>query len=268
MEYWLLRNDEKHGPYSQEQLGEFAKQGNLSSSDRLWHHGLEDWEAPLSVLPSLELFDSDQRATEVPIPGARLGSQQRQPKPEARTEALRQRSFFLRSGLRWIPVFSALLVGALGFQPFVRAVVGPGLSEALLETGWFDPEETEALAVGGASMFVGHLYQEEPLFGVLSWCVGILVGAVNGLSFGAILGWLASLIGSRDSLRTKFVIFSALGGAIGLILSSIIGDRALVLLVGFLGWREGLLLGACFAVVHTLDELRVGAVSSHLEDGD
>jgi fucose permease len=147
------------------------------------------------------------------------------------------------------------------------------LSEALRETSWFEPEEAEVLAIGGASLLVGELYNESAVFRVLSWSVGLLVGVVNGLSFGAILGWLAARVDSGGSLRARILILSVLGGAIALILGGIIKsifgvETPLVLLVGFLSWREGLLLGACFAVVHTLDELRTRAVSSHkLEDG-
>jgi len=268
MEFWLLRNNEKYGPYSQEKIIEFAKQGNLSVSDRLWHHGLEGWKAPLSVLPSLELSDSGQRVTE----GPSLGSRQDQEQPGARREPRRRRSSFIRSGLIWIPLFSALLVGALGFQPFVRSAVGPGLSEALRDTGWFEPEEAEILAIGGASMLIVELYQESADFRVLSWSVGLLVGAVNGLSFGAILGWLAARVGSRGSLQARIVILSVLGGAIAWVLGDtikyIFGDETLlVLFMGFLSWREGLLLGAFFAVVHTLDELRARAVNSRTIEG-
>lgn len=268
MEYWLLRDGEKYGPYTQEQLGEFAGNGNISSLDRLWHQGLPDWADPCSLLPSLELSDSVRHATEAAIPAAPLESNLSRRQPKARRKAQQRKSSLLRTGLTWIPLFSALLVGALGFQPFVRAVVGPEFTEELLETGWFDdPEEVRALTVGGASMGMGYLYKEEPSFNVVSWGLGTLVGAVNGLSFGAILAWLASLIGSKNSLRFRLAVFPALGSAIGLILNSVVGDSFLLLLVGFLGWKEGFLLGACFAVAHTLDEFRVGAVGSPLESG-
>ncbi len=259
MEYWLLRNKEKYGPYSQEQLAEFAVRGDLSDSDRLWHQGLEGWQAPLSVLPSLELVGPDQPATGATNPEPTPGTQQQEELPAAGNEPPRRKASFLRTGLTWIPLFSALLVGALGFQSFLREAIGPDLTQLLSESGWFDPEEAEMMAGGGIDLFLGHLYEEDDAFKFMSWIAGLLVGTMNGLSFGAILGWLAGMIGPRGSLRNKIVLYSGLGGGIGLLLDSFLGESPLAFFVGFLGLKEGLLLGACFAAVHTLDELRAHA---------
>jgi uncharacterized RDD family membrane protein YckC len=49
MEVWIGRQGERHGPYQEEQVREWLRNGQVSRDDLGWYDGLADWQ-PLSVL--------------------------------------------------------------------------------------------------------------------------------------------------------------------------------------------------------------------------
>lgn len=49
MEVWIGRQGERHGPYQEDQVREWLRNGQLSRDDLGWYDGLADWQ-PLSVL--------------------------------------------------------------------------------------------------------------------------------------------------------------------------------------------------------------------------
>jgi uncharacterized RDD family membrane protein YckC len=49
MEVWIGRQGERHGPYPEDQIREWLRNGQLSRDDLGWYDGLADWQ-PLSVL--------------------------------------------------------------------------------------------------------------------------------------------------------------------------------------------------------------------------
>jgi len=51
MEVYVHRNGEQLGPYSEDQVRAYLRDGTLHPSDLAWHEGVSDW-APLSSLPA------------------------------------------------------------------------------------------------------------------------------------------------------------------------------------------------------------------------
>ena len=49
MEIWIGRDGERHGPYKEEDVRQWLRSGQVSSSDLAWREGLADWQ-PLSAL--------------------------------------------------------------------------------------------------------------------------------------------------------------------------------------------------------------------------
>ncbi len=49
MEIWIGRDGERHGPYKEEDVREWLRNGKMSGADLGWYEGLADWQ-PLSVL--------------------------------------------------------------------------------------------------------------------------------------------------------------------------------------------------------------------------
>jgi len=63
MEIFISRNNEKHGPYSLEQIQGFLASGQAQGSDMAWYEGVKGW-VPLSQVPGVQL----PRAGSVPPP--------------------------------------------------------------------------------------------------------------------------------------------------------------------------------------------------------
>jgi len=49
MDIWIGRNGERHGPYTESDVRQWLRSGQLSREDLAWYEGLADWQ-PLSVL--------------------------------------------------------------------------------------------------------------------------------------------------------------------------------------------------------------------------
>ncbi len=49
MEIWIGRDGERHGPYKEDDVREWLRNGKLGPTDLAWYEGLADWQ-PLSVL--------------------------------------------------------------------------------------------------------------------------------------------------------------------------------------------------------------------------
>ncbi|WP_449423858.1 RDD family protein, partial [Rhodanobacter lindaniclasticus] len=49
MEIWIGRDGERHGPYKEDDVRDWLRNGKVSPSDLAWYEGLADWQ-PLSVL--------------------------------------------------------------------------------------------------------------------------------------------------------------------------------------------------------------------------
>ncbi|MEW5306360.1 MAG: hypothetical protein WDW36_008829 [Sanguina aurantia] len=49
MEVWIGRDGERHGPYTDEDVRQWLRSGQVSRDDLAWYDGLADWQ-PLSVL--------------------------------------------------------------------------------------------------------------------------------------------------------------------------------------------------------------------------
>lgn len=85
MQIWILRSNEKYGPYSEEQVVEFGQNGQLSPEDRLWHSDLAGWEAPMAVLPGLELATPERAASVEPVEPPEAGQPSGRDRETSRT---------------------------------------------------------------------------------------------------------------------------------------------------------------------------------------
>lgn len=63
MEIFISRNNEKHGPYSLEQIQGFLASGQMQGSDHAWYEGVKGW-VPLSQVPGVQM----PKAGSVPPP--------------------------------------------------------------------------------------------------------------------------------------------------------------------------------------------------------
>jgi hypothetical protein len=50
--WYLSRNGQQHGPFSDADVANFAKLGQLSTNDLIWRDGFENWRPALTIFPA------------------------------------------------------------------------------------------------------------------------------------------------------------------------------------------------------------------------
>jgi hypothetical protein len=108
-QWYLSRNGEQHGPFSDADLANFAALGQLQTNDLVWREGFSNWR------PARTIFPESQRA---PVPASPIASKPVRPRADAsrREETPQQTS----AGPTWrvaliALVCSALIGGASGY---------------------------------------------------------------------------------------------------------------------------------------------------------
>jgi len=104
---WYMTRDgqTKYGPYTEEQLREWAAGGRLLPTDMLWREGMERW-TPASSVPGLSF--PPPAPTMPPSPGTSGASSQ-------------------AAGNRIAAGVCAILLGSLGIHKFILGLTGPGV---------------------------------------------------------------------------------------------------------------------------------------------
>ncbi len=77
--FYIAREGETLGPYTEDQVRELVRNGHLSGGDLTWQDGMKDWESLRTVLPGVE---------------AEAGAMNRSAKESARTEEDSEKGFF------------------------------------------------------------------------------------------------------------------------------------------------------------------------------
>ncbi|MBD8872618.1 RDD family protein [Rhodanobacter sp. DHB23] len=105
MEIWIGRNGERHGPYKEEDVRAWLRNGQVSGSDLAWREGLADWQ-PLSVLYPDAIHDAavatDNSFSTSAAPLQSL--------PQTTAAALEDYAGFWKRFAAWIIDFLVLLV--------------------------------------------------------------------------------------------------------------------------------------------------------------
>jgi uncharacterized RDD family membrane protein YckC len=65
MEVWIGRDGERHGPYTESDIRQWLRSGQVSRDDLGWYEGLADWQ-PLSTLFADEVFRDEAIGTAPP----------------------------------------------------------------------------------------------------------------------------------------------------------------------------------------------------------
>jgi len=112
MEVWIGRLGERHGPYQEEQVKEWLRNGQLSREDLGWYDGLADWQ-PLSVLFPLE------KPTPPPAPDMYAPPPLQQPQVSA--DAFDYASFWQRFGA-WVIDLIVLMIPSMIATYFLGGV--------------------------------------------------------------------------------------------------------------------------------------------------
>lgn len=72
MNFLIIRDGERHGPYTQQQVKEGLEEGWLRVTDLIWYEGLENWKRVDDVF-TVERLPAGASAPASPVPAAPVG---------------------------------------------------------------------------------------------------------------------------------------------------------------------------------------------------
>lgn len=209
MEVWIGRLGERHGPYQEEQVKDWLRNGQLSRDDLGWYDGLADWQ-PLSVLFPLE--------KPVPPPAPNIyapPAAQQRPGASISTYA----GFWKRLAAYFIDAFVLYLPFTLLEIPFHMRAAYEGLARRI------SPDTDPAAALLAYQQF----YAEQWPYFLTTLVVGWLYFALcESSSWQASVGKLALGIRVTDLNGARISFGRALGRYGGKLISG------MILCIGFL----------------------------------
>jgi uncharacterized RDD family membrane protein YckC len=220
MEVWIGRDGQRHGPYKEEDVREWLRNGQVAVDDLGWYEGLADWQ-PLSVL-----FPDARPATPPPLaPSATVP-------PPTTTAALEDYAGFWKRLLAYILDAIVLYIpNLLIMQAFGGGAAETALQQAILAAGG-NPE----LMVAAYGQYYEAMRLAIVLTSLLAWlyfawcessawqatpgklAMGLRVTDLNGrrISFPRALGRYAAKILSAMTLLIGFLMIAWTGRKQGL----------------------------------------------------
>jgi uncharacterized RDD family membrane protein YckC len=209
MEVWIGRDGQRHGPYNEDDVRQWLRNGQIAGEDLGWYEGLADWQ-PLSVL-----FPDAKAATPPPLsPAAAVP-------PPTTTAALEDYAGFWKRVVAYIIDAIVLYIpNLLIMQAFGDGAAKETLQQALLTAG-ANPDTVLAA--------YGHYYETMraaiALTSLLAW---MYFAFCESSAWQATVGKLAMGIRVTDLEGRRISFPRALGRYAAKILS------AMALLIGFL----------------------------------
>lgn len=216
MEVWIGRDGERHGPYTEVEVRQWLRSGQVSASDLGWHEGLADWQ-PLSALFPEELTPSST----YPPPITPVQSS------PATTASLddnagfwkRVAAYFIDSVMLYIP--SAL----------IEKMMGGDAAQATLEQAQLSASDDAQAMLAALSQYYTTMM---PAFLIITAIIWLYFAICESSAWQATVGKLALRIRVTDMQGERISFLRAFGRYPAKYLS------ALILGVGFLmvGWTQ------------------------------
>ncbi|MEI7036881.1 RDD family protein [Fulvimonas yonginensis] len=210
MEVWIGRDGQRHGPYKEEDVRQWLRDGQLARDDLGWYEGLADWQ-PLSVL-----FPDALAATPPPFgPSAAV------PPSTNTTAALEDYAGFWKRLVAYIIDAIVLFVpNTLIMKAFGEGAAQAQLQQAVLSAG----QDVDRVFAA-----YGQYYESMQTAYLLTWLLAWLYFAVcESSAWQGTVGKLALGIRVTDLQGRRISFPRALGRYAAKILS------AMILLIGFL----------------------------------
>jgi uncharacterized RDD family membrane protein YckC len=223
MEVWIGRDGERHGPYSDGDIRQWLRSGQVSRDDLGWYEGLADWQ-PLSVLFPDEVRDTPPRAFTTSSTPSAL--------PQTTAVALEDYAGF------WKRVAAYIIDAIILYIPnlLIQSMMGGDAAEAAMK-------QAQAAAPGDAHVMLAALTQfysaMMPAVLVITVITWLYFAFCESSAWQATIGKLALGIRVTDMQGARISLPRALGRYPAKYLS------AFILCIGFLmvAWtqrRQGL----------------------------
>ncbi|NUO74008.1 MAG: RDD family protein [Frateuria sp.] len=210
MEVWIGRDGQRHGPYKEDDVRLWLREGKLAGADLGWYEGLADWQ-PLSVL-----FPDAQAATPPPFASAAAAVP-----PPTTTAALEDYAGFWKRLVAYlIDVIVLFIPNTLIMKAFGDGAAQEQLQQAVLSAG---QDIERAIAA------YGHYYETMQTAYLVTWLLAWTYFAIcESSAWQGTVGKLAMGIRVTDLEGRRISLARALGRYAAKIVS------AMILLMGFL----------------------------------
>lgn len=208
MEIWVGRDGQRHGPYKEDDVRQWLRNGQLAREDLGWYEGLADWQ-PLSVL-----FPDAVPVAAPPLPAAAVP-------PPTTTAALEDYAgFWKRLAAYIVDVLVLYIPNLLIMKAFGEDAAQATLQQAMLTAG----PNLDAL-VAAYGRYYETMHVAIALTTLLAW---LYFALCESSAWQATVGKLAMGIRVTDLQGRRISFPRALGRYAAKILS------AMILLLGFL----------------------------------
>ena len=216
MEVWIGRDGERHGPYTEVEVRQWLRSGQVSASDLGWYEGLADWQ-PLSVLFPEELV----MAPAAPPPIAPV-----RPSPTT-TAALEDNAGF------WKRVAAYFIDSIILYVPsaLIEKMMGGDTAQATLEQAQLSASDDAQAMMAALSQYYTTMM---PSFLIITAMIWLYFAICESSAWQATVGKLAMRIRVTDMQGQRISFLRAFGRYPAKYLS------ALIFGVGFLmvGWTQ------------------------------
>ncbi|MBB6240970.1 RDD family protein [Rhodanobacter sp. MP1X3] len=218
MEVWIGRDGERHGPYTDGDIRQWLRSGQVSRDDLGWYEGLADWQ-PLSVL-----FPEEVRGTPPPAftassaPGAL---------PQTTAATLEDYAGF------WKRVAAYILDAIILYIPslLIQKIMGGDAAEAAMKQAQLSAPDDPHLMLTAFSQYYDTMLPAVLIITVMTW---LYFAFCESSAWQATIGKLALGIRVTDMHGARISLPRALGRYPAKYLS------AFILLIGFLmvAWTQ------------------------------
>ncbi|HEY2622277.1 MAG TPA: RDD family protein [Dyella sp.] len=216
MEVWIGRDGERHGPYTEVEVRQWLRSGQVSASDLGWYEGLADWQ-PLSAL-----FPEEQTQPAAPPP----------PISQARPSQTTSASLDDNAGF-WKRVAAYLIDSVLLYIPsaLIEKMMGGDAAQATLEQAQLSASNDAQAMMAALSQYYTTMM---PSFLIITAMIWLYFAVCESSAWQATIGKLALRIRVTDMQGQRISFLRAFGRYPAKYLS------ALILGVGFLmvGWTQ------------------------------
>ncbi len=212
MEVWIGRDGERHGPYTDGDIRQWLRSGQVSVSDLGWYEGLADWQ-PLSVL-----FPDEVRSTVPPVfgtpsPGAAL--------PQTNAATLEDYAGFWKRAAAYILDAIVLYIPSM----LIQKMMGGDAAEAAMKQGEIAASSDPHLMLAAISQYYSTMAPAVLIITMITW---LYFAFCESSAWQATIGKMALGIRVTDMLGARISLPRALGRYPAKCLG------AFILLIGFL----------------------------------
>ncbi len=218
MEVWIGRDGERHGPYSDADIRQWLRSGQVSRDDLGWHEGLADWQALSALFPDETRSTPPPAFTTINAPGTL---------PQTTAATLEDYAGF------WKRVAAYILDAIILYIPslLIQKMMGGDAAEAAMKQAQAAAPGDPHVMMLALTQFYSAMFPAVLIISVITW---LYFAFCESSAWQATIGKLALGIRVTDTQGARISMPRALGRYPAKYLS------AFILCIGFLmvAWTQ------------------------------